>query len=50
MLTIEEYLQSEQTDVYKQLQIKRSRFTCFWIWLDEKLDPVTEFIRGILHG
>ena len=48
MLTIEEYLQSEQTDVYKRLQIQRSHFTCFLLWLDEMLDPITEFIRGLL--
>ena len=49
MLTIEEYLEANQADVYKRLQIRRSRFVSFWIWLDEQLDPVTEFIRGLLN-
>jgi hypothetical protein len=49
MFTIEERLKVKQKREYEWLQQHRSKLTVFFLWIDEKLDPIVKKLLEVLH-
>ena len=50
MGTIEERLKAnQQKEEYEWLQQHRSKLTIFFLWIDEKLDPMVNWLWEVSH-